>query len=214
MNLFDRFRLRSTIVWTMAILAISGCYEETTITPAPTRVGCVGGLLYTIKKGEHYAEDTFLRVEPLLKSGIRFQACFDESVIYDFKDSNQPDINKLYGFTDCVSLPQTNSARVGWRWNAQKAKIELFAYTHVQSPDHTSYYMTSISPGEVIEFQIVVLRNGNYLFRIFENGTDVEKMRLEAPRGCSYPLAGSRLFPYFGGNRTAPQDVKIWINEI
>lgn len=71
---------------------------------------------FLIKKGAHSSKpDPFTFTK---KSSVRFSAVFDSSCIYKTVDpSNQADINKLYGFSDCGEHHLTNSARIGWRWS-------------------------------------------------------------------------------------------------
>src|SRR5687767_9212183 len=73
-------------------------------------------ILYTIKKGEHYAGNNVYR--PVELSELKFVVRFDSSAIYKTNSEvNQYDINKLYGFSDNNQDHHQFSARFGWSWN-------------------------------------------------------------------------------------------------
>jgi len=66
-------------------------------------------ITYDIKAGNHEVERNLNTL--FTASSMRFQALFDSSCIYKTNvPENQHDINKLYGFSDCSSQHQNNSA--------------------------------------------------------------------------------------------------------
>ena len=113
------------------------------------------------------------------------------------------DINKLYGFSDCDSNHHVNSARFGWRWNGQA--IEIHAYCYVNSK-RISAVLGTVKINEPAKMSIAIV-TGKYMF-------DLKGEVHTMPRGCPGNFArGYQLYPYFGGDETAPHDVRILIRE-
>lgn len=157
---------------------------------------------YVIPKGQHYATGTNLRF--LEKKSLAFKVRFDSSCIYTVRAENAGDINKLYGFSDCGSNHQMNSARFGWVWNG--SAIELYAYCYA-SGARNSKLLGTVAVGREIELSLTV-EAGKYTFTL--NGY---KEFME--RKCNDDAAPSyQLFPYFGGDEVAPHDVRIWIRDL
>jgi hypothetical protein len=158
---------------------------------------------YIIRKGNHYSEGNNYAI--MHQPDIRFQVIFDSSAIYKTRRAdNQYDINKLYGFSDCGTLHHRNSARFGWRWNG--SSIELHAYWYSDSTRYSSF-LDTISIEYTTELGIKILP-GNYLFQ-------VRNKSYLFPRTCnSINIEGYRLYPYFGGDETAPHEIKIKIREL
>jgi len=157
--------------------------------------------IYTIKRGGHSSNS-----KPALYSGdeLRFLAKFDETAIYSTSNSsNQADINKLYGFSDCGSLHQQNSARFGWRWYDNE--LEIFAYCYSNGV-RAFKFLTSVDLNKEYEYKIYVTPD-EYFFSI--NGV-IKAM----PRSCSDEGSNYRLYPYFGGDEVAPHEIMIRIKEL
>ena len=155
---------------------------------------------YTIKKGAHYtSQDSFVPVDT---AELNFTALFDSSAIYTTTNpQNQYDINKLYGFADNGALHHEYSARFGWRWS--DGALRLFAY--VYNAGHvTSEELSTVPIGTPIRCRIKVASD-KYLFYCNE-------WIKTLPRAGTTPKGkGYLLYPYFGGDETAPHDVTIWI---
>jgi hypothetical protein len=157
---------------------------------------------YVIPKGEHYSlGNSFKAVDVSI---MRFTVRFDSSCIYQTADpKNQDDINKLYGFADNGAAHQQFSARFGWRWS--NGALRLFAYIY-NSGERSSKEITAVPIGKEIACSIRVAGD-SYIFSV---GEKVEAMA----RQSTTPTAkGYQLYPYFGGDETAPHEVRIWIRE-
>jgi hypothetical protein len=157
---------------------------------------------YIIHKGNHYAEGTSFK--EVHQSELRFEVLFDSSAIYtNSKATNQYDINKLYGFSDCGTMHHENSARFGWRWNGKC--IEIHAYWYNDSIRHNEF-LDTVSIGTATALAIKALPR-HYSFEI-KNRTH------SFPRRCNTSaIEGYQLYPYFGGDETAPHDIRIRIKE-
>jgi hypothetical protein len=158
---------------------------------------------YLIPAHQHYALNNAYQV--VQKNELRFMALFDSSCIYtSHKAENIFDINKLYGFSDCGSMHHENSARVGWLWNGKT--IELHAYCYSGSIRKSALLGTT-AIGTAVELSISVQSN-QYIFTF--NGVSTV-----LPRSCTATsVQGYQLYPYFGGDETAPHDIHVFIKDL
>jgi len=153
-------------------------------------------VLYTIKKGEHSS------VYGPYFAGVYRVSCqviLDESCIYTISEENQCDTNKLFGLSD-ASNHSDHSARFGWRY--YNNKIEILTYVR---RDGNFYFdvIGSANPNDTNYYSIEILPDV-YRFRFNNTVSDVQ-------RTSQYSGPRYRLFPYFGGNEKAPQDIFIKI---
>lgn len=156
--------------------------------------------VYSIKKGQHYSTK---KISSLQTDGIHFIARFDESAIYQTKTTeNQYDINKLMGFSDLNSRHQDNSARFGWRW--AEGSLQIFSYVYVDG-ERMSEHLGDVPLNQDVEFMLL-LTDESYVFSMNgEEGITVPRTARQS-KGISYML-----YPYFGGDEPAPQDIDIRI---
>ena len=158
---------------------------------------------YTIFKGDQYCDkNTFL---PVKIHALSFKVKFDSSAIYTtLKHENQNDINKLYGFSDNNSTHHEYSARFGWRWSDNA--LRLFAYDYNKGV-MSFKELTTVNIGKEINCSIQV-DSAAYIFSV--DGTQTIM-----PRASTTPVAqGYKLYPYFGGDETAPHNISIWIEDL
>lgn len=191
--------LASFVAASAAVLVLVSSAEGGMTASVPNRSTSAYGTNYHIEQGRNYPDDN-----PTILFGgssLTKTARFDETAIYQTKAAaNQADINKLYGFSDCYSHHQTNSARFGWRYYG--GKIELHAYAY-RAGVRSSKLVSTILPYEQQKLTIK-MSGSQYVFYV--NG--LEKARLS--RGCAYvPFTGYQLLPYFGGDETAPHDIDV-----
>jgi hypothetical protein len=170
--------------------------------PVSTPVTVTAFVQYNISRGGHYSDKNAITAVSL--SEMNFKVRFDSSAIYQTNDPlNQYDINKLYGFSEGYDHHQ-NSARIGWSWN--DGALRLYAYTYKHAV-RDSKEITTVSIGNEINCSIKI-SGADYFFRV---GND----SLSMPRAFNTPVAsGFKLFPYFGGDETAPKDIRIFLQEL
>jgi hypothetical protein len=157
---------------------------------------------FTIKMGDHYAGgNTPSNIET---SMMKFIVKFDSSSVYTSAiPENQYDINKLYGFSDNDAPHHQFSARIGWRWSENA--LRLFAYVY-NSGVVLSKEITTITIGSEVQCAIII-SDAKYIFKVNE----ITEM---LPRAATTVKAkGYQLYPYFGGDETAPHDISIMIKE-
>jgi hypothetical protein len=190
-------RILSVVIMFLGLVA---CSKSDTIVEAPKNEDYRE---YIIPKGQHYAAGNNFRV--LEKRSLHFKVRFDSSCIYNtVLAENASDINKLYGFSDCGTNHQENSARFGWVWNGRA--IGLYAYCYSEG-SRSSKLLGTVSIGQETELKLVA-EAGKYVFTM---GGKNEALK----RTCSSEKdAAYLLFPYFGGNEVAPHDVKISLRDL
>lgn len=155
---------------------------------------------FIIPAGKH---DNGWKMQSLQSKTLSFSAIFDQSAIYETKTvENQHDINKLMGFSDCNSNHHQNSARFGWRW--LDGQLEIHAYAYV-SGERITKLIGTVDLDQAVDYHIQ-LTNDHYVFYL--QGYDPVRIKREAP--CTIGLY-YMLFPYFGGDETAPHDIHIQI---
>lgn len=166
---------------------------------------------YLMQKGQHTSKKIGgLPGEKLgtLKSDmLAFTARFDETVRYDLGNKNQEDINKLMGFSDCNSLHHENSVRFGWRYSVEKDLVEIFSYAYT-SGVVSYYHMGDVAIDETAYYQIQIVDDKFYLLLNGEIEQEVDR-GATCDTGLYY-----KLYPYFGGDETAPHDISVYIKEI
>lgn len=158
---------------------------------------------YTIKAGQQYCDQSVFK--PTNYTELKFIVRFDSTAIYQtIAPENQYDINKLYGFSDNNADHHQFSVRIGWRWS--DGALRLFGYIYnngVMSFEE----LGTISIGTENSCSIKITAT-DYMFSL-------NKITINMHRASTTATAtGYQLYPYFGGDETAPHDVHIWIKEI
>jgi hypothetical protein len=158
---------------------------------------------FLIKKGNHAAEGNHF--ETLSRNFLNCQVQFDSSVIYESVYApNQGDVNKLFGFSDCDTHHQENSARFGWAWNGKS--LVLYAYAYVNS-ERLIKTLGTVPLYQPVDCSLKAEGN-QYYFRVNDHLDSL-------PRHCdAYNGSRYRLYPYFGGDEVAPHDITIKIKEL
>ncbi len=155
---------------------------------------------YTIFKGSQYCDKNGF--SPVKFNKLSFKVKFDSSAIYTTsKAENQNDINKLYGFSDNNATHHEYSARFGWRWSDNA--LHIFAYDYNKGI-RSFKEIGTVQIGQENTCSITVSAN-KYVFNL--NGAETIMSR-----ASTTPVAeGYQLYPYFGGDESAPHDIFIWI---
>lgn len=157
--------------------------------------------VYIIKEGEHESNRT---PKSFNNNVMSFAAKFDKSAVYQTQiEENQADINKLMGFSDCNDHHQTNSARFGWRW--YNNQLEIHAYCYVNG-DRVIQYITSVPLDKMNDYQIEIIDN-KYIFTV----NNTARVEVNKNANCSGGI-NYMLFPYFGGDETAPHDISVTVH--
>jgi hypothetical protein len=158
---------------------------------------------YTIRECQQYCDQSVYKQTNYTE--LKFIVKFDSTAIYQtVSPANQLDVNKLYGFSDNNDEHQHFSARFGWRWS--EGTLRLFGYIYnngVMSFEE----LGTISIG--IEYTCSIkVTSANYIFTL--NNTSKNMLRAST----TLSAVGYQLYPYFGGDETAPHDINIWIKQL
>ena len=169
-----------------------------------------GYRVYTIDRGDHYSDGP---IDKLFGNNNRadsweWEVIFEPSCIYSESDLLNPlnylDVNKLIGFSDCDRHHSQYSCRVGWR--ASGDSIELLIY---KRDDNNIGFksLKKIYPDQIVNVTL------DFKDTIYTSCIDGICDTLVRPcpdwSGRKYSL-----FPFFGGQETAPHKMKILIKEI
>lgn len=158
--------------------------------------------VYKIRKGNHYS---FHLPSPYfgLKKNFVLKVLFNESCKYNLVDVDQFDLNKLWGVSFGNHLK--NSIRIGWRYNIKSDKIELGAYIH-ENGIIGCRWIGELETGIKYDIDFDLTKVG---FGVAISYTPAHFEYKEFDFNYPKTKIGYYLFPYFGGNKTAPHDIKI-----
>jgi hypothetical protein len=171
-------------------------------SPSCKKIDEDGFRIYTIKCGKHKSRSA---IKFTRSNTLSFQVIFDESAIYTSNDPiNQYDINKLYGLSDCGNNHTETSIRFGWRWLNDSLEILWFKHT-----DNVFSFakIKSIEFDDIVDFSIQFDNNYYYM----SVGSDTVTIARPCNRSSNRKYF---LWPYFGGQETAPHDIKILIKDL
>lgn len=180
--------MRNILNSILAILCIVSC----------KKIDENGYKTFKIKKGKHRSTFSYCSTKSNL---INFKVMFDESAEYYTSDPlNQYDVNKLYGVSDCGSRHMENSIRFGWRW--LNDSLEILWFKH-EDGNFSFDKITSIELNVPYDCSIG-LSDDSYILKIGNEEKIID-------RKCSGKNKKYYLYPYFGGDETAPHDINIKI---
>jgi hypothetical protein len=159
---------------------------------------------YHIPAGHHYAPH--LPRFYFGKNNFTIHFCFDKGCEYKIQGEDSADINKLFG----VSFGQhhKNSIRIGWN-SVGDGNINLYYYAYNNGNRSYSFIGTcKMYVEQTIKIELDFKRN---VVQITNSVTGSEKSVRTKEIVFIYPnlKVGYYLYPYFGGNRTAPHDMYI-----
>jgi len=164
----------------------------------------------TIKKNHHSSKlFGFLpHIGFTLKNEISLTCKFDSSCLYDLQDIDNYDTNKLYGVSTSYNH-MIQSARIGWRCLDGK-NIEVMAFVHDEHKFLEPQVLGTVKPNE--EFFCKILVEDFKFDFIFKTESQFKVIGIaKKTKGWKFKY---ELFPYFGGNRTAPHNMCLYMKRI
>ena len=165
---------------------------------------------YLISEGRHEAKlvngSGLDKIRTLKSNRLMFTARFDNSARYDLKSKDQYDLNKLMGFSLANSHHHENSARLGWCYSIDKDAVEIFSYVY-RHGDLSYQHIADVGINQTVQYQINLFAN-EIEFVVGGRSLRVERSYND-DTGLYYLL-----YPYFGGDSTAPHDIHIYITEV
>lgn len=164
---------------------------------------------YVIEKGKHSPKGLHLGIT--FRKAVSFEAMFDESCLYTMEGVDKFDINKLFGFATTY-WHHKQSGRVGWRC-LDGENIQLLTYSYNDGIRENSEHdvMGVVKPGEKFKCSIVDLEQ-SYLYA-FAKSDGTQQTFFHDAKKPDWFFFHYLLFPYFGGNKTAPHDMKMYVRQ-
>lgn len=196
--------MKNIICLSGLLLILFSCKKEAALLKTVSHGGATTTQFtkYTIRQGQNYCDGN--NYVSTSYSELNFIAKFDSTAIYtNVNPENQLDINKLYGFSDNNSTHQMFSARFGWSWNNNALRLYGYVYN---DGIRSSKELGTVSIGAENSCSIKV-NPKSYVFSL--NG----KIDSLPRTSTTVKATGYKLYPYFGGDETAPHTVYIWIKE-
>jgi hypothetical protein len=129
---------------------------------------------------------------------------FTKSCLYDLKDEDQYDVNKLFGFS--IGFHHTTSFRFGWRADLKTNTIEIVAYEYHDTIRQETMHVCNVEIDKWHEFALYYFPDVQKTWYLVDNFPILSNyFKLKKNSGLGY-----RLGLYFGGNEKAPQDILIY----
>lgn len=172
---------------------------------------------FLIRKGHHYSLDTMVKLYALTTE-FDWVIKFSKECWYDEKDTKIIGYNKLRGITFgthqetwfgkyMLTKWAVNSALIAWMpdfRDENKERINLYLYYDRDGKEYRKLF-TSVKVEEPFTVKYAVKHN------------EVE-ITLNGNKYYMYPKTwlkfGYHLWPYFGGECTAPHDMVIYIDDV
>ena len=163
---------------------------------------------YTIKKGNHYCSaNIFQKIGGIgwniRKFSLRFtmrSSCWWAPM----RNNDDHDQNKLTGMVYGLNV-HGNSVRLTWVPDFEaKGMIRISGYVYdkkTTDPKFTTKYITTVPVEQPV---MATFENLGSEYEITVNGISIRMDNVHGDPKLCY-----RLYPYFGGNNTAPQDMVI-----
>jgi hypothetical protein len=164
-------------------------------------------VIFTIRKGRHYARPFRFALWWNRKVFTR-KVVFASNCRYGLPGDDQADTNKLFG-VGYLPGHHRESARFGWRYLPGSGKMEIVAYCYVAGK-RIIESVACCEVGQMYQLKLNIMQN-EYLFTILDSGGNYIGQTIVAKRHSKKLQYG--LWPYFGGNRTAPHYMTILIDK-
>lgn len=158
-----------------------------------------------VNQGDHFSH-----VLPKLADYTEdYEFIFTESCRYNLHDSDQGDWNKLFGISESLDN-HTISMMWAWRYDTVTQLIEITPYQHdyklySDAPLNRHFYndiITTIEVGDTVRLSI---ENHVFNWEVMRDNEVVVFTEKSNRNNNTLFL----IFNYFGGNKTAPQDIEI-----
>lgn len=167
-------------------------------------------MIFRIPSGAHYSRPWRLGIWWNRKS-FAWRVTFTDSCRYDLQSDDQLDTNKLCGVGYFPGFHHVDSARFGWRYNITTGLIDLIAYCYVDK-QRIIKPLASCEIGKEYNLKLYV---GDCLYSlcVLDPVTNAYDGYVTV-RYTHHKCLQYGLWPYFGGNQTAPHAISIEFNKL
>lgn len=163
-------------------------------------------MIFKIKKGRHYSNGFIHKLMNFFHNNDRMSyfCTFNDSAIYTDTTQDKYDVNKLFGFS--IGQHHINSYRFGW--NVLDNQIHIYAYSYINAK-RVIQEICVIEKDKTYKF-IIKVKDGKAVFTVIDGNYNLKQAIQPALKNRHF---GYQLWPYFGGNKTAPKDIFIELIE-
>lgn len=168
-------------------------------------------MVYRIKKGKHSSSGLHFGIT--FKKTVIYRCSFDESCLYLFEDQDKYDVNKLCGFST-TWFHHIQSGRIGWRCiDGNLIEILTYSYNNKKRNLSDMDVLGEVLPNQ--EFEVTITDTEDFYKYTFEIlGHKSTRTIFLDKKEKDWFLFNYLLFPYFGGNKTAPHNMYINLKRI
>ncbi len=128
---------------------------------------------------------------------------FTESCLFDLKDEDQHDVNKLFGFS--IGYHHYTSFRFGWRPILKNKTIQIVVYEYHEGVRMATLPICELNLNQWYDFKLKYSQQQEKTFYDVNGFNFSNDVILEKKFGWGYTLG-----VYFGGNEKAPQKIIIY----
>lgn len=168
---------------------------------------------FEITEGNHAAR-------PRLVSGAQgievqeqsWRVAFGQGTDYNLRNADQEDWNKLCGRTFDLFIRDAYATMIGWRYNRSTEKIELIGYFNEDSDFFLAGPIVEVDQCETVDLTMTIDFEAKiYAWTVTKEDSTYQQFLFSFNHNfkTSYEVN-----TYFGGNRTAPNDMRIYKSEI
>ncbi len=164
-------------------------------------------MVFSIKKGNHFSNRFIHKILSFFNINRKmiYMIKFDESALYSDDTLDRYDVNKLFGFS--IGMHHNNSYRFGW--NCLNNEIHIYAYLYVEGKRIINE-IGVIKINETHKF-IIYLNGSKCIFSVTDSKLNLKQVIFNVK---NKKVFGYNLWPYFGGNKTATQNINIEMTKI
>lgn len=167
-----------------------------------------GWQMIKIRQGRHFTDEFSYRML-FRKKELRYQMRFDTTFRCNVPQRDRYAINKVFGIG--FLHHKLNSARLGWVYNPDTERLELWAYCYVNTRRRFKK-LTEVTWNGLYDCSLDVdYEQKTVTFRLIEPTGN----RIEHTVAYDWlPAIQYRLRPFFGGTKPASHDINFRLREI
>lgn len=166
---------------------------------------------FSFKRGKHYPKGFHFGLT--FKKSVAYICKFDKSCLYNMDDNDKYDINKLCGFST-TWFHHKQSGRIGWRClDGKKIEILTYSYNDGTREQTETDILGTVLPDQ--EFYVTIEDNEDTFIYTYQNmATPNSYVKAVDKKQKDWFLFHYLLYPYFGGNKTAPHDMSLYVKRL
>lgn len=166
---------------------------------------------WTVWKGWHFSlSNIWERFIPRIGSGpVTYKFKLPKETWFPYADKDDLDINKLAGFS--FLNHHTNSVRIGWTPDFDKEGYFTLYFYLYNGGIRTIKKFATIKADTDYSLTISFFKAVNYVNFYMVGDSQIQPVKANEVFVLPTLKLGYSLWWYFGGNKTAPKDMIIWL---